>query len=375
MKLIVSDLGTIKSEGIVDSKKIEETNLEVFLNDFEREIKHFYLNNEENEKGNYVNRNYGISKKGDNRYNIVYNGSLYEFTNKDDSIYYSMLKARLDSLCDIDNEKNKIERVVSNFEHGNVSRNKDDISIYLNYLLNQKKDLSTSKIARIMMIIFGIISAPLFVGGIFFSVITNSLLLAIIGILASLGISIVSFSCLIYIPKAIKELIGIKKDMSVNDFKIEKIKKISSDVELLNKKIDSKINESSITGNIYKDNLINYMNSIMQASSTMNAHERKSVLLELRNILDDYTGKVKESKNNNSKELTLDGDIERKILIETLDKLSSLEMVIADIKKRQSENAQITSESDMLRKQINSSIKAASEEDNVSEGQTMKLEM
>ena len=107
MKLIVSDLGTIKSEGIVDSEKIEETNLEVFLNDFEREIKHFYLNNEENEKGNYVNRNYGISKKGDNRYNIVYNGSLYEFTNKE-SFFIEKLKPDLLFIIETIKEFNKL---------------------------------------------------------------------------------------------------------------------------------------------------------------------------------------------------------------------------------------------------------------------------
>lgn len=374
MKLIVSDLGTIKSNDMSDSEKFEETKIEVFLNNFERKLKQYYLDNEENEKGNYVNRKYGISKKGDNKYSIVYNENHYEFTNREDSIYYPMLKERLDALCDIDLEKDKIEKIIKQFENGNVSRNKEDISIYLKYLLSQKNNLETSRNADILVLIFGIIGVPLFLKGIAFSISLNSMFLGSLGMLASIALGVISGCCLLILPKAIRDIKGINKDMSINDLKIKKIEKISSDVETINKKIDSKINESSITGNIYKDNLINYMNSIMQASSKMNAHERKGVLLELRNILDEYTNKMKESKNN-SKELTLDGDVERKILIETLDKLSSLEMVISEIMKRQSENAQITSESDLLRNQINSSIKTAVEEENLSEGQSLGLKM
>ena len=110
-----------------------------------------------------------------------------------------------------------------------------------------------------------------------------------------------------------------------------------------------------------KDAIINYMNAIMIGANKLNKSTRIVKLNELRSILDEYLERMKEFNNNKENGLTLEND-EYVIVHEIIDKLTTLEMEIAELIKRDNENKKVTDDGEVLMSQINKYIESAKNE-------------
>ena len=121
--------------------------------------------------------------------------------------------------------------------------------------------------------------------------------------------------------------------------------------------------------NVYKDNIMNYMNLIMKSANKLNKEDRKQKLLELKSILEEYTSKLQEINNSDSKELTFDNN--RKLMMKTVEKLTTLEMEISDLLKRDNKNEKVFYEKEKLMKELErniNSIESKEEQVSVSKG-------
>ena len=106
---------------------------------------------------------------------------------------------------------------------------------------------------------------------------------------------------------------------------------------------------------LYRDSIIAYMNSIMKAANKLKPEDRKSKLLELRSILNEYIFRSQELNDDNEKGLTLSGG-RRQIITDILDRLTTLEMEVADMLNRDSKNNSLFAENEKFMKELDDSI-------------------
>ena len=135
-----------------------------------------------------------------------------------------------------------------------------------------------------------------------------------------------------------------------------KIKSILKKIGKKNEIINDNAKEVS-KEDIYKDAVINYMNSIMTAANKLNSDDKKEVLYELRGILDEYTTKCQEINNDDGLSLSLNNS-KSHIAKEAIDKLTSLQMKLADLIKKNNKNKTLLAENEKFRQAINESIES-----------------
>ena len=111
---------------------------------------------------------------------------------------------------------------------------------------------------------------------------------------------------------------------------------------------------------MYRDGVINYMNSIMTAANGLNSDDRKRVLYDLKEILDEYTTKCCDANNDDGLGLSLDGG-KRQVVKETVEKLAVLQMELADLIKRDNKNKTLLMENEKFRQAIDKSIESNEE--------------
>lgn len=296
-----------------------------------------------------------VYQSGDDRYHIKFNygknNENYELCIKDSKEYYPLLKGKLDELADITKQHDSQAEIVKNGEHGeNLSIS--ETNIYLKHLHSLFKKLNFDKALVLTGAILGTIGIP-------FSCWLMAVYKGLISLIP-LILSIASAMTLIEVLIEDKSVLSFPFRMAkIIKLKIQRITKLLTKKNEVSFKLDNGVKSEEIKQDIYKNSIINYMSTIMDGANKLNKNDRRQKLLELRGILDEYTNRCQELHNDSTK-LTLT-DSERTIAIQTLDKLTTLEMEIAEMIRRDTENSKVVSESDDLRKKINEYLAIVSE--------------
>ena len=290
-----------------------------------------------------------VYQSGEDKYRIKFNygknNEMYELSIKDSKEYYPFLKEKLDELAEITELHDNQSEIVKNGEQGkNLSV--VDTSIYLKYLHSLVKKLNLNKVILLGTRTLPIFAIPFSIYLLSMNVIIAPLLL-IVSILSLIGIVMATFTS----NTAIGRLLLPFKMSKVIKLKIKRITKLLSKKTEVSLKVDNGVNKQEVKQDIYKNSIINYMSTIMDGANKLSKNDRRQKLLELRGILDEYTNKCQELHKSSTK-LTLT-DSERTIAIQTLDKLTTLEMEIAEMIRRDTENSKVVSESEDLREKIN----------------------
>lgn len=359
--LAVTDYGTIKGED--DFKEIK---IDKFLKQIEKGVKTQYTYSTENDSSFTVNKATITMKDQDNycitiikkNYDDKYYCDEYCLNITDCVKFYPLLKSKLDELKELSDENLFIVKTINEFEtSGNLdsTNNYNNLKIYLEYLAKIRKKCRRKKILYILRALFGSFfpistilaftnQSSLWAG---ISLITIAPLLSTI--LAELGNSILNLDKSIF------------RTSKLTNLKIKEVAKRLNKVTDINLKIATEKQETIVKRDIYKDTIINYMNNIMEGANKLNTRDRREKLIELKSILEEYTSKSQNLKNNSSG-LTLENS-ERAIVTEIIDKLTTLEMEIAELIKRDQANQKITSESDLLMKHIDEYLKVIEQDE------------
>lgn len=301
----------------------------------------------DNNQNYVVKYNAYVYDLGDDEYKIDTNDYIHKLSIRDTKEYYPVLKAKLDELAKISKKQLEDVKVISNIERDHLSSNNynvNDMKIYLNYLKSFNKKSIITKVGFSSSILFAILNF----GYTIFQAVHDTL-----GISFMLFfISIISTICWGTSSSFAKTFL-IGKTISL---KIKKVKKILAMKNKINIKVNKDVNKDTTNTNIYRTSIINYMNSIMEGTNKLNSSERRQKLFELRNILDEYLNRCNDLHHDSTK-LTLNEN-ERTLMIETLDKLTSLEMEIASIIRHDNENKQVLVDGNDLINKIDENLLA-----------------
>ena len=213
----------------------------------------------------------------------------------------------------------------------------------LNYLNKMKKCTNKD-----IFIFFGLLSVPLFVG-LFLYFNNKSIASIFAGVFSSICSLSVGMTSLIGAGTINMKSLGLARTIRR---KIRNLKKKLSRVNTVaNDETAISINRDAL----YRDSIIAYMNSIMKAANKLKPEDRKSKLLELRSILNEYIFRSQELNDDNEKGLTLSGG-RRQIITDILDRLTTLEMEVADMLNRDSKNNSLFAENEKFMKELDDSI-------------------
>jgi len=298
-----------------------------------------------------------VYQSGEDRYCIKFNYNKhyenYELCIKDSKEYYPLLKEKLDELAEFTKQHDKQAEIVKNGECGK-NLNVADTKIYLKYLHDLVKRLNIYKALVLIGAILGIFGMP-------FSCWLIGTYKALISVIP-LILSLVSIITLILILIEDNSILSLPFRMAkIMKLKIKRITKLLAKKKEVSLKVNNELKKEEVKQDVYKNSIINYMSTIMDGANKLSKSERRQKLLELRDILDEYTNKCQELCNSSTK-LTLT-DSERNIAIQTLDKLTTLEMEIAEMIRRDTESSKITLESDILRKKIDDYLAIVSDDE------------
>ena len=371
---VINDFGTVKildtslsiksCDALKDEMSIDElfTKLEDGINDT-------YLSVDEKIYGdNYLNFKTYIKKAGDNEYYINLDDyNIFKLKLNKNNFYYSEAKKKLEEICKKEEEKRNKNNIIKSFETGQMIKDEDSYKVYYDYLNNKKSQLKKRLRKYLSKLFFGI-------GGITLSLLLSIILIAVGSVaLAMCTIPIIVVSAMFIADSSFdKEIIN----SYINAYKINKskldrvIKKLNYSKSItLDNKEENNIENNIDIDNVYKNSVIKYMDSIMKGASSLNKNDKKAILIELREVLDEYTSKMVQLNNSSNNRLSLNNN-ERMITIDTLDKLTTLEMKLAKLKNQDIINSKIYSESDILKEKLDRLI----EEDNQEESLELKLE-
>ena len=274
---------------------------------------------------------------------------------------YPHLKEQLDEFCDItkihDIEENAYDSIEENGK-GTTEENK----AYLNYLDAVKKDVALSNLKFISPLITSsavfAITAFLISQGVGDYALVSTLG-TISGLVATIPTGILALNEYFDNGRTPKENIKLGKLLKK---KMAKIKQKIYGSGKANLKTDTAVHNNVTKEELYRDNIINYMNSIMNAANKLDGKNKKEKLLALREILDEYTSKSQEL--NNGKGLTLKNG-NRDVMIQTIDKLTSLEMEIADLLNQKKNNEKYSFDSEKFMEELNKNIESVKEKEMV----------
>ena len=134
----------------------------------------------------------------------------------------------------------------------------------------------------------------------------------------------------------------------------KKMKQIKSKLNM--KKIEN--TELVITTDknaVYRDNIINYMNNIRNSANMLNNGDRINILNELKDILDEYTDKCQKINSEEQRGLTLNNG-KKQVMMDTINKLTALDMKLADMLNRESKNSSMIAENEKFMAELNEDI-------------------
>ena len=340
-KLYITDIGTIKCDNgnSLMRNDFEEMPYDKFLKELRKDVTKTYSYYDP-KSSFYINAPKYVIKNDEENYTIATSYvTLYNFCIADCKEYYPIVKKELDELAEI-SEKTLTEReIVANFEDNNSKNDSSSISdgkIYLNYLKKHLNKINLTKVGIIGPLV-------LMLSGLFYgNVIDSTPLLA--------GSFAPFISYMIILGAQYDTFLNLFKESKIIKFKIKKMEKKLSKMLDVKMKIDSEGNAIEIKRDLYKDSIINYMQTIVDGTTKLNNQDRRIKLLELREILDEYLTKTQELAKREGG-LTLD-DNARMIAVSTLDKLTTLEMEIAEILRRDNEKNKSLAEGEDLMKEI-----------------------
>lgn len=344
--LVVTQFNTIKGQNF------GEINIDKFLKKISHNINQYkiYDNKEMNINIYYKAKVYKVD---DNKYEIYFMDNLSElFSNACYTMYsintqgHKYLQEKLDILSNITSKHDFERKSYTKIEGNNVGTTNENIA-YLKYLKRAKKYFASSIYKRVALLL----SLPIPFLGSFLS--TNVILAVSLTVVAA-----ASFVANIIVPVE-SNINGRKlfKFIRLNNLLRSKIKQITKKLNNSNVKID--YNETKVTTNkndLYKDGMLSYIYSIERAIPKIKDKtlQKKQYLL-LQSITNEYLDRMKEYNNSDNLGLTLD-NTKQNILMDTIKKLQSIEMEIADIINHNSKNDLLTTEGDKLLKEIEFSI-------------------
>ena len=264
------------------------------------------------------------------------------------------MRKQLDVFCDItkihDSEENAYDSIEINGK-GTTEENK----AYYNYLDAVKKDVTLSNIKFLSpfitsSVIFAITAFLLSQGVGNYDLVSS--IGAILGGVATIPAAIVALNEYLDNDRTPKENIELGKLLKKKMTRIKQKIYGNGKVDL---RTDTVVHNSVTKEELYRDGIINYMNNIMNAANKLDDKNKKEKLIELKRILDEYTSKSQELNNENSKELTLNGG-NREVMMKTIDKLTALEMGIADLLNRKKDNEKFLFDNEKFMKELDKNI-------------------
>lgn len=295
-----------------------------------------------------------VYKVNNNKYEIVVDNDKPDcyYINTDNNSY---LKKELDKYCDItsrhDFERQSYEKI-----QNDVGVTNENIAT-LNYLKKVKKHLASSIRNNILLLL----SLPIGISSFYLSTIFR---IPLLPILSGVGSIVSFFSNAGYYEFNFNNNNGLLKRIKLNKLISKKIDQITK--RLANSKANINSNmETTVTkdeSDKYKDGMFEYMHSINNAITKLNHIEQRKKITELETILDEYVTRMSAFKNGDHKGLTLD-DTELKIKSDTINKLASLQMEINDIINNGNKNSTFISESNKIKRELQTSLSRISEED------------
>ncbi len=333
MDIKITEYGTVK---YTEDSRTEEQSIKYFLKMLKSKI---------NKKKIYTNENHNIvleyntfvDKIGENEYNVILDNDTYKIDITNSKEHFPMLKEKMDNFAKLSKQHRHAIDAINSVENNELYNSSiDNTNIYLQYLRKYKLKLSA--------IIAGWLSIDAIILGALISIYLISDNIGI-GLICSL---IASPPFAIFNVGLLDEPFSLSKILKL---KIKKVKQILNREIEIESKTNTKEESLEAKTDVYKSSIINYMNTIMNGINKLNSDDRREKLLELRTILDDYMDKCQKLSLNKKSGLTLT-DNERMIAVATLDKLTTLELEIADKLKHKNESNKVLSDGYDLKEKI-----------------------
>ena len=354
--LEVTNYGTIKG-----NSKFKEIGIDAFINELEHNVDTYSYRLDDESRTYEVEYYAYVIDKGDNNYQIISfdDDNLLKLDEK--SKHYPFLKKNLDKLAKLTQKNLEKQNSINDLEKNIRVENHDnqkDIQTYLNFIKKRKKFhlirsiVNASIIGSVNLSFFKLYSLLfswfLSFGGKIFS-------LFICFLIACLVNSVLDWFNLYD---------NLSKSIQMNKLLKLKVKSFGERLDIL-RRANIKVKNQTVINNksesdYYKETIIGYIGNLSKAIEKLDKKESHGIYLELRNILDEYETKMIEYNSNKEKGLTLDY-YKMNIMKKTIDRLATLEVQIAEIKKRDNINQQIKNDSTVLRAKLDEYIAATSQ--------------
>ena len=353
-ELKITELGTIKG------KNFTEVSIDKFLNTIEKGVKEYSLSFDKGSNPTIV-YDVAVYKSNEEDYTLYYknihytNGGLVPYKLKCDNEPY--LNSKLTHLSAI-TAKNDYEVACYNkITSGSKSNEKEKVA-YMNYLTKMNKYCSLKTTLPISIFTGSLL---VFASTVNFWLTLSSWSIEMINwvfpitMISSIVATLASFR--IFPSKLFWHSFKAKKMIKRN---MKLVKKKLGNVNIKDFKYEKEKVEDNIKNenDIYRDKVIDKMNDIYNLTSSLSEDDCKKVLYELKKMQLDYATDCQEVAKNKKHGLTLE-DAKRKLIMDTLSKMTDLEMTIFEMKKNSSspENKTLLSDSDKLMKKIDQQLK------------------
>ena len=327
-EITITPFNTIKGD------KFDEMSSDLFFKKIEIGVNRCSKYYKNKDYGFYLCYDANVYKIGDNNYKISFlNKSKTKYDEYNiNTMEYPNYGIQLDEFVKVTNE-HEYERECYKKLEGNKKLDFNEKKGYSNYLSKVRR-ICNSYILKKLLIFFG---GP--TSCVLSSIAASHGILLAVGIFTALTVSLMMKASRSFIDTEDYYIDG-KKYMGVTGL-IESFKQrriLNKRINSVQKKIGSinnyHVENSNIhSENTYKNAVINYMNSIMQAANKLNSQDKNELLYELKMILEEYTNECKKINDNEKQGLFFEGN-ERQITMNTIDKLTTLEMKVADQLKR-----------------------------------------
>lgn len=356
----------IKKPGIV---KGVDTDFEMYCNKFvdmlKKDINKYYYSCDDHLITN-IEYKVEVSKINENQYKIVYN---YSF-NGDYNICTEgspSIARELDKLCDITKKHKLEEESYSIIKKNNNGTTKNYLAC-LEYLKKVRKGSINRILSLLSLLPISAFQLQLFY---YLEPIMKTHGMSVIPIIMMLsaGAPLVWFFTDLTVNRSILKNIKINKLFKKEIKEIEK-KLSSGNIEKISYCVTNSDNNDK-----YKDAIIGYINSIKNAAVyRLDDSDKEKILVELMDVLTEYTKKCKKINVDNQiineeqkNVLTLDSGKD-KIVWDTLNKLTEIEMKVANMINKKEENKNILDESQQLMEQLNRNLEEIENKKIVSAG-------
>ena len=308
-----------------------------------------------------------VKKNKENVYSFDIEGKPFILDISNAREYYLQMKEELDKLCEISSMHRSVIDNYDDFENNKDDYSSGDVKSYLNVLngvLNRFNFLKYLSIFAFISAVFGIpifiVLCLLFPNGL-------GLVLGFTFALFSVSVGLNHLFMLDQSESIFQYVIKYIRLSKIYKSKKKEYEKLLTKSNNLNAKTTLNLNKVD-TGDKYKDAILNYMRVIMFGVEKLNRDDKLRLISELKDSLEEYTSRMK-ALNDDSEELSLEKS-KRIIYMNTLDKLTGLEIEVARLLRKDNEDRSIETESEDLMREIDGIITSCE-----SEGPTMKMKM